>query len=210
MDPVLLVAGVAIGLAVAAPLGPVNIIVIRTALRSGSASAFLAGLGAVIADGAYATVAAYGLRSVEALVANFALPLTIAGGVLLVVIGIRTARKHVSLEQLAAASPMTRRAVARISLTTFTLTAMNPATLFGFLAIFGAMSPALQLGLAPYRPLVAVLGVVMGGILWWGFISAVAERLKQRLAPRSIDRINRWTGVLVAAFGFALLMDAVL
>ena len=41
---------------------------------------------------------------------------------------------------------------------------------------------------------------------------AVAEfrrgRLKSRLNPATLDRINRWTGVLIAAFGFLLLMES--
>ena len=47
MDFSLIIAGISIGLAMAAPVGPVNLVVIRTALNSGFRAAFLAGLGAV-------------------------------------------------------------------------------------------------------------------------------------------------------------------
>ena len=33
-------------------------------------------------------------------------------------------------------------------------------------------------------------------------------RFKSRITETVFDRINRWTGVLIAAFGFALLMEA--
>ena len=92
-------------------------------------------------------------------------------------------------------------------LTTFALTITNPGALFGFLAIFGTMGPALRLGSAPYRPLLAVVGVTIGGLLWWLFLSFVVARLKSRFTPATEDKINRWTGVLIAAFGFALLME---
>ena len=49
MDFALLVTGIAIGLSVTAPLGPVNIIVIRNALRRNFVVALLTGLGAVAA-----------------------------------------------------------------------------------------------------------------------------------------------------------------
>ncbi len=208
MDPFLFATGVAIGLSVAAPLGPVNIIVIRTALRWGAAIAIVAGLGAVAADVFFAAVAAYGFRSIEHLVMQYALPLTLLGGMVLVVMGIRTARKHVEIADLAAGEPLSRRTVLRNCATTFGLTIINPGALFGFLAIFGAMSAVLQLGSAPYRPLTAVAGVAAGGLLWWVFISVVVDRLKSRFSSTTLDRINRWTGVLIAAFGFALLMDA--
>lgn len=208
MDPFLFATGIAIGLSVAAPLGPVNIIVIRTALRRGAGIAILAGLGAVLADGLFAAVAAYGIRSVQHVIASYAVPLSLLGGTLLVIIGVQTARKHVELNEIAAAGAMSRRATLRLAAATFGLTVINPGALFGFLAIFGAMGAVLHLGSAPYRPLIAVAGVAAGGLLWWVFISVVVERLKTRFNPATIDRINRWTGVLIAAFGFALLMDA--
>ncbi|MCA3559400.1 MAG: hypothetical protein IOC82_00035 [Aestuariivirga sp.] len=60
MDLTLLLMGVAIGLAVTAPLGPVNILVIRNAIRRGFGVAFLVGLEA--ADVRYAAAADRRLR----------------------------------------------------------------------------------------------------------------------------------------------------
>ena len=82
--------------------------------------------------------------------------------------------------------------------------------LFGFLAIFGTMSAVLQLGSAPYRPLAAVIGVGLGGTLWWLFLSYLVGHLKTRMTAAALDRVNRWAGVLIAAFGFALLMEALI
>jgi len=94
-------------------------------------------------------------------------------------------------------------------LATFALTITNPATFFGFLAIFGTMSSVLALASSPLRPPTIVFGVALGAALWWVFISFVVTRLKSRISASTFDRINRWTGVLIAAFGFALLMDVV-
>ena len=47
------------------------------------------------------------------------------------------------------------------------------------------------------------------GTLWWLFLGFVVTRLKSRITATTFDRINRWTGVLIAAFGFALLMGVV-
>ena len=208
MDFFVIAAGIAIGLAVAAPLGPVNLFVIHAALRRGIGAAMVAGLGAVLADVIFASIAAFGARSIETFVAASAMPLTLVGGALLVVIGIRTARHRVTLAELEAASPASAGLLARKFVTTFTLTATNPGTLLGFLAIFGTMSLALRLSESPTRPLLAVLGVAIGGTLWWLFLSYLISRLKVRLTRRTLDRINKWAGVLIAAFGFALLMDA--
>ncbi len=53
-----------------------------------------------------------------------------------------------------------------------------------------------------------VAGVLIGGALWWLFVSFAVSRFKARIGEKTLDRVNRWTGLLIAAFGFALLMEA--
>lgn len=206
MDFILLITGIFIGLSVTAPLGPVNLIVTRTAIQRSFGVAVLTGLGAVLADVVYASLAAYGVRSIERFIAQYAMPLTLVGGTMLVILGIRLARSHMSLEQLALQDVPSRRIIIRKALGTFLLTLTNPGVFFGFLAIFGTMSGVLVLASSPGRPLTVVAGVAIGGTLWWLFLSFVVTRLKSRITATTFDRINRWTGVLIAAFGFALLM----
>lgn len=206
MDFILLITGIFIGLSVTAPLGPVNLIVTRTAIQRSFGVAVLTGLGAVLADVVYASLAAYGVRSIERFIAQYAMPLTLLGGTMLVILGIRLARSHMSLEQLALQDAPSRRIIIRKALGTFLLTLTNPGVFFGFLAIFGTMSGVLVLASSPGRPLTVVAGVAIGGTLWWLFLSFVVTRLKSRITATTFDRINRWTGVLIAAFGFALLM----
>ena len=206
MDFILLITGIFIGLSVTAPLGPVNLIVTRTAIQRSFGVAVLTGLGAVLADVVYASLAAYGVRSIEQFIAQYAMPLTLLGGTMLVILGIRLARSHMSLEQLALQDVPSRRIIIRKALGTFLLTLTNPGVFFGFLAIFGTMSGVLVLASSPGRPLTVVAGVAIGGTLWWLFLSFVVTRLKSRITATTFDRINRWTGVLIAAFGFALLM----
>jgi threonine/homoserine/homoserine lactone efflux protein len=208
MDVALFLTGIAIGLSVTAPVGPVNVIVIRTAIRRNFPIAFVTGLGAVAADMVYASLAAWGVRSIEHLIISYATILTVLGGVLLVFMGVRLARAHVSLAALAALEPPTRRQILAKALTTFTLTLTNPGVFFGFLAIFGTMSAVLNLAADASRPFVVVAGAAAGGTLWWLFLSYVVAHFRTRITEKALDRINRWTGILIAAFGFALLMDA--
>jgi threonine/homoserine/homoserine lactone efflux protein len=208
MDFVLLVTGIAIGLSVTAPLGPVNILVVRNAIRRGFPVAFLAGIGSVLADGVYAVVAAYGVSSIARFITAYAHPLMAVGGVLLVILGVRLARAHLPLGDLHLEAPPRGRQVAAKMVTAFVLTITNPGVLFGFLAIFGTMNAVLRLDESWTRPPTVVAGVVLGGALWWLFLSFTVSRFKTRISEKMFDRINRWTGILIAAFGFALLMEA--
>lgn len=208
MDPSLLLTGIVIGLAVTAPLGPVNILVIRNAIRRGFGVAFLVGLGAVLADVLYAAAAAYGVKWVSTLIADYAEPLLILGGLLLVVMGIWLARKHVHLTAIEGEEKPGAAKVIGKMLTAFGLTITNPGEFFGFLAIFGTMNAVLRLHEGADRPPTVIIGVALGGMLWWLLLGFLVSRFRSRISDRALDRINHWTGVLIAAFGFALLMEA--
>jgi threonine/homoserine/homoserine lactone efflux protein len=199
-----------VGIAIAAPLGPINIMVVHNALKRGFWSGVLTGLGSVIGDGVFASIAAYGVREIEQFILRYSLPLSIAGGLLLVVIGVKTAQAHVGKAQLdEIAQPVSRVQVYRDIGSTLALTLTNPATLMGMLAIFGSMSPVLMLSSAPYRATTAVAGVALGSLCWWVFISMLMTLLRGRIDAQWLDRINRWSGVLIAAFGFFFLFNAV-
>ncbi len=207
MEASLLLTGIVIGLAVTAPLGPVNILVIRNAIRHGFGVALLVGLGAVAADVVYAAIAAYGVSWISNLIADYARLLLVVGGVLLVIMGVWLARSHVHLSAIDGEEAPRAGQVLGKMLTAFGLTLTNPGELFGFIAIFGTMNAVLRLHEDAARPPTVVAGVAIGGILWWLFLSFVVSRFRTRISDAALDRINRWTGVLIAAFGFALLME---
>jgi threonine/homoserine/homoserine lactone efflux protein len=198
----LIIAGLSIGLAMSAPVGPVNLIVIRTALNHDVKVAFLAGLGAVLADVLLAGIAAYGIQSIEHFILDYARFLQIAGGLLLIILGIRTARTHFAASDLTPGPHSAKFGL------TFSLSVTNPGLALGYVAIFSSMSSMLALGASAYRPPIVLLGIALGGALWWLLLSFFIVRLKTRLGAPTLDKINRWSGIFVAAFGFVLLMRA--
>jgi threonine/homoserine/homoserine lactone efflux protein len=197
-----LVAGIAVGLAISMPIGAVNLLVIRTALRNGFRAALLTGLGAVAADLLMASVVLLGIASIAGFMARYAAILQIGGGVLLVIIGIRTAQRHFSEADLESQSY-----AAKFGLT-FWLCVSNPAIYFGYVAILGGVTQALEVRAASVGSLLIALGVATGSFLWWAFLGYVVSRLGRKLKPRILDRINHWSGIIVAALGFVLLSEA--
>ena len=142
MDLALLLLTLGIGIAVAAPIGPINLIVMRTALERGFIPGVAAGLGSVIGDAFFGGIAAYGIRAVEALVQSYAKGLGMLGGGLLVIVGVMLARSHIDVETIRSGSQtISKRRIAE----TLFLTLTNPASLFGMLALFSGLGPALNL-----------------------------------------------------------------
>lgn len=201
MDLWLIIAGLAIGLATSAPIGAVNLIVIRTALNYGFMPAFFAGLGAVAADMVMAGAAAFGLQPFQQQIENMALPLQIIGGLLLVTIGVRAARTSFAVVDLEPTPHAERLGL------TFSLSITNPGLILGFIAIFSSMGVILNLDSAPWRPAMVLMGVALGGALWWLLLSKFMSQMKTRISPALLEKINRWSGVFVAAFGFVLLLQ---
>src|SRR5258707_4903926 len=138
MDYILLsFSGILIGLFVAAPIGPVNLICIRRTLAFGPLNGFMSGLGASVGDTVFAIVTSFGLTAVAQLIKGYASYLELVGGALLIYFGIHTfyAKVEVRLADKLTAKEKGASTLFRAMASTFALTLTNPATLFGF-AVF--------------------------------------------------------------------------
>ena len=67
----LIVSGVVIGLIVAVPIGPVNLICIRRTLAFGPVNGFVSGLGAAVGDTVFAIVTGFGLTAIAHLIKGY-------------------------------------------------------------------------------------------------------------------------------------------
>ena len=81
-------AGAIAGYAIAIPVGAIAVLIIQTGFRRGMAHGLAAAGGAASADGIYATVAALAGLAVTSLIGPLIGPLRVAGGAVLVAIGL--------------------------------------------------------------------------------------------------------------------------
>ncbi|MBP2293466.1 LysE family translocator [Azospirillum rugosum] len=209
--PVLL-KGLAIGLSIAAPVGPIGLLCIRRTLADGPAHGFASGLGAASADAVYGAIAGFGVALVTDALVGSQTALKLVGGLMLLWLGWSTLRARPSDR------PADRPAAARTAgglagayASTFLLTLANPATILSFAAVFGG------LGLTPTSPTnggtgdstavaaVLVLGVFVGSALWWLALSASVGAFRRRVTPAAMLWINRASGAVLGGFGIAAL-----
>lgn len=197
----LLLTGLGVGVVFSAPVGPVNILCIQRAFRSGFFSGLAAGLGAVMADGLFAAVAAFGITAVSGFIEGHSVWLQVIGGLLLIAFGIRTARAHPHLD----AEDDEVASLSRTAFATFGMTITNPATVLGFLALFGSLGdwapePGDWLAAGMF-----VVGVVVGGSSWWLIVSTAVAALRDHMTDRTLARINLVAGAFLVLFGVAVL-----
>lgn len=199
----LVASGMAIGIAVAAPIGPVNLIVIRRALRLGRLVGFLSGMGAATGDAVFAAIAAFGLTAAIDFVLRYELVIQFFGGCFLIGLGLRTFFAHPHLEW--ESSDTQYGALARTFASTFALTITNPATMLGFLAIFGGIAGLSGPDEGYGHAAVLVLSVFLGSALWWLGLSQLIGLFRHRMNDRLLEILNRVSGGLIATFGIAVL-----
>lgn len=185
-----------IGLAIAAPVGPIGLLTIQRSLQQGPQAGLATGLGAAVADALYGAVGAYGVGAVINALAAARLPLALGGAAFLLYMAWGLWRAPAA--QLSARPALSGHSLWRYFAGTVLLTLSNPATIFSFIAVFGALSARS----ASASPGLVVLGVFVGSALWWLALSAGVGRLRQRFDARWQRRVQRSSAVALA--GFAL------
>lgn len=199
----LLLKGCAIGLAIAAPVGPVGVICIRRSLAQGAKYGFISGLGAATADAIYGCVAAFSFTWLTSLLIGYQAWLQSLGGLLLVLLGIQTwYSKPANLN-----TEVSRKGLLAAYASVFAITITNPMTILAFAGIIaGANIAVADSELVPALLLVA--GVFTGSLIWWLFISFTASRLSSKLKPTSLLWINRASGIFIAFYGVWAFLSA--
>ena len=160
----------------------------------------------------FASVAAFGVRQIEDFIMGHASVLGAIGGIILIVVGIRTSRAHVDAAALAPGSSGANGGQARLPQNSLDLRAdrHRPCHHDGHAGHLRNYGRFLQLTTVPARAGMTVVGVMLGSFLWWCFISGMVGLLRSRINGVWLDRINHWSGILIVAFGFVFLFDALL
>ncbi len=194
--------GLGLGLAVAAPVGPIGLLCMRRTLSDGFRAGFLSGLGAATADSIYAAVAAFGLVTVAHLLVGVHGWLEAGGGVALIYLGMKTLL----------APPAARSAAARgggllaLYSGTVALTLANPTTILSFVALFAGAGLGGTGSGAPAALLVT--GVGCGSALWWLLLLGVIALLRTRMPASLLRGVTRVAGAALVLLGLLALVSA--
>jgi len=192
--------GVLMGLAVAAPVGPIGLLCIQRTLQDGRIQGLVTGLGAATADAFYGFVAAFGLTFISSFFLKQQQWIALLGGLYLCFLGLRILRS--TPPDVAVKSE--HGGLLQAYSSTFLLTLTNPVTILSFVAIFAGMGLA-QSGDGYLEATLLVLGVFCGSAAWWLLLSGGVSLIRGRFNARAMVWVNRLSGAIIITFGVVAL-----
>jgi len=205
MEPMLFAQGMLVGITLAAPVGPIALVCIQRALAAGRWHGMASGLGVATADAFYAAITVFGITLLSGFLLEWQWIFRVAGGIVLLGVGCWIFRAvPPEVPGSADGNSYTKDFAATLALTLANLLTIVffVALLPGFGIVFsgGSFVPAA----------VFVLGLFAGEMVWWVAISWLLGSLHTSLTPARLTLINRFAGLLIIAFGIALILSAVI
>jgi threonine/homoserine/homoserine lactone efflux protein len=192
----LLLKGIAIGFALALPIGPIGILCIRKTATEGHLSGMIVGFGAATADALYGFIAAFGLTVISDALLTRQGWIRLIGGAFLCYLGIKTllAKPPNNAQQV------NSKGFLGSYISTFLLTLTNPLSIIAFLGVFagfGLRNGNLSLGSAA----TLIGGVFLGSALWFFLLSYGITLFRDKFNATGLGWVNRISGSLIIVFG---------
>lgn len=200
MDAWLFWKSLSIGLAVAAPVGPMSLLCIHRTLDHGLPAGLTFGAGIAAADLTYAAIAAFGITAVSSLLLAGTIWIKLIGSLLLIVLGVRIAVSQPAADSRKSVAGFGLRAFA----TAYGLTLANPPTILFFAGIFASVASLATV----LQSVIFSAGVFAGSMLWWIILTALVSKSAALMKPPVMAWINRLSGLVLtgfAAYGLATL-----
>ena len=189
-----IMAGIALGLSVALPFGPISLVCVQRSIDYGYRHGFVTGAGAASAQGIFATavLASRDVISPDVVVWSGALRWLSAG--LLMLFGLRTLMRQSPLK-----TPTALPGARASYLSSLALALSNPMTILPYIAVASEAS-----GAETTDALLSswfVPGVVAGAATWYALLSAGASMFHTGLPGKFRRRLNLLAGVMLMTFG---------
>jgi threonine/homoserine/homoserine lactone efflux protein len=189
-----------IGLAVAAPVGPMSLLCIHRTLDHRQAAGLVFGAGIAAADLTYAAIAAFGVTAISSFLLAGTFWIKLVGSLLLLVLGARIALAAPRSDSRARSAGSGSRAF----VTAFGLTMANPPTILFFAGIFASVTSIASAS----KSFTFAAGVFAGSMLWWLILTTLVSKSATLFRPPVMLWINRLSGAVLigfALYGFATL-----
>lgn len=195
-----LLRGLAIGVMISAPMGPVGILCIQRTLNKGRLAGLYTGIGAAASDLFYCLITGFGLSFIEEFLERNQNVIQLVGSIVLIAFGIYLWRKNPAKE-LKQPDNQEKGTPRKDILGGFLFTVSNPLILFliiGLFARFNFLLPDMKF----YHYIIGFLGIITGCLGWWWLITFFVNKVRRHFNVRSMWLVNRIIAGVI--FGFAI------
>ncbi|CUH63951.1 homoserine/Threonine efflux protein [Thalassovita gelatinovora] len=197
--------GLGVGVAIAAPVGPIGLLCIRRSVAQGRAAGLATGFGAAAADGTYGLLVAAGI-SASGLLTRYSTQMQLFGGVLIACLGLLTLRGFFTARPAEISGPPATSILGAFG-TTYLLTLLNPATVLAFAGMVAGLGAAASgASNAAYW---LVIGVFLGSALWWLILVHAALWARARIAQDTLRWLDLIAGAVLTVWGIGLTWGAI-
>lgn len=198
--------GVAVGVIVSAPMGPVGILCVQRTLEKGRRTGFFTGVGAAVSDLFYCLLTGFGLSFIEEFLERNHDVIQLLGSVVLIAFGIYLFKSNPSrkLKKPGDSNVSPRRDIINGFLFTFS----NPLIIFliiGLFARFNFMMP--NLSFAHY--MIGFIFIFAGALMWWWLVTFFVDKVRAHFNLRSMWLINKIIGAIILVFAAVGIITAV-
>lgn len=194
--------GIIIGILFGLPVGAVGAMTIQRAWSFGFRAGLITGLGSSAADCFYAIVGAFGLTVIYDFLMTYQRAITIAGGILVLCMGIRLfLKKESGIRQ---EENPEKIGTIRLFFSSFAVGITNPAAILTFLfafTIYGISDLS-----SPAEGALLVLGVLLGTLFWWISLSLATCAVKRKANTGKKFPANRLFGCILVIFSLVIFL----
>ncbi len=200
-----LLKGLAVGIAVAAPVGPIGLLCIKRTLDRGWSVGVASGLGVASADASYGLMVAAGLSATGLLLA-YATPMQLAGGLLIAWLGLRSLRAGLLAAPGKAAPGSSAGGHAGAFASAYALTIANPTTILAFAGLVAGLGATAAAD--PGAAYLLVAGVFLGSLSWWVFLASAVVLARARITPGVTRWLDLGSGSVLLVWGLWIALRA--
>lgn len=187
----------AFGIAVAAPVGPMNILCMRRTLCQGWERGLATAVGIAMSDAFYSSIAALGLTGISQFILAHESTFNLVIGLFLIGFGIKiyTTKSNPEIKQNDSAAISLPYAFGSAMLMTLT----NPLTILFFVTAFAAITP--NTGFDHVSSTVTISGVFAGSFAWMTGVVVCVSYFRHVISESKRILIDRVTGASLVVFG---------
>lgn len=198
--------GLAIGIIISAPMGPVGILCVQRTLDKGRRTGLYTGVGAAISDLLYCLLTGFGLSFIEEFLERNSNIIQLIGSLVLIGFGVYLFKSNPSRKLK---KPSEQKIPAgRNILNGFLFTVSNPLIIFliiGLFARFNFLMPEIRF----YHYIIGFVFIFLGALLWWYVVTFFVDKVRAHFNLRSMWLVNKIIGGVIFLFAIVGIITAI-